>query len=391
MNRPGKIRKVVLLLNIASKSDRDRLHGIMRYASTAGNWETYILRTLPHLSPTVMIPPAECDGLIAYDNIYRSQPEWSEVRPAVIFDLSSDPPRRTRGLEILNCDNAALARLAAQFFLSRGFANFAFVSTVSRRKWADERLESFRKTLARHDKTVHAYESPTDGSNTFFDDNDRLRDWIIALPKPCAVFAAFDQRAEQIVRICRLANIGIPDQVSVLGVDNDEFICEYSHPTISSIQPDFEVSGYRSAERLDRMMSGLASQRTHWKYGNSGIVERESTFDAKGGVRILSTARDYIRRNALNGISVSDVAKAAGVSVRTLQKRFLQSTDSTPLAEINKLKLKKACQLLGHTHTPIDNIGKLCGFSSEAHMKTLFRKTFSMTMREYRRNQLGRS
>ena len=208
---------------------------------------------------------------------------------------------------------------------------------------------------------------------------------VLSLPKPCGVFAAMDQRAQHVLFACRRAGIPVPEQVSVIGVDDDELVCEYAHPTISSIVLDFEAAGYHAAKRLDKLMRGGKPAKAIWHYGVRGFVERGSSADVKGSAHIVSVAREFLRRNATSPIDVTDIAKAAGVSVRTLQKRFAQVTNVSPGRELRQERLKKVCDLLIHTQTPIDGIGELCGFASEIHLKAIFKKTFGLTMSDYRR------
>ena len=160
--------------------------------------------------------------------------------------------------------------------------------------------------------------------------------------------------------------------------------CEWCRPTISSIQPEFEMSGYRLAELLDSLMHGAPRQPVILRYGVSGIVERLSTLDLTGSARIVTLAREYIRKNAKAPIKLSDIAAAAGCSPRILQRRFQEVTGNTPIEELRQRRLEHVCEMLSKTTTPIDLVGGFCGFSSNSNLKAAFKAQYGMSLSAYR-------
>ena len=170
-------------------------------------------------------------------------------------------------------------------------------------------------------------------------------------------------------------------------MDDDNYICELTLPSLSSIAPDFEAGGFAAAEFLYGILTGSkVATRTILKFSIKGAVERLSTADVNGTARRVTAAREYIRKHATAGISVPDVAASLGVSTRLLEKNYRAVTGRTVLADIQAMRLEKVKDMLRKTTMPIDNIGPFCGFNSPSHLKKLFRSTFGMTMSDYRRS-----
>lgn len=216
--------------------------------------------------------------------------------------------------------------------------------------------------------------------------------WIAALPKPCGVFAANDMRARDVLEACRAAGVDVPRQVMVLGVDDEEFVCRQTRPSLSSLLPDFDQGGFLAAELLVALLSGGPVPAEKRTFGVRGIVERLSTSDPNEAGRMVGRAEEFIRENAASGgVSVCDVAKAAGASVRLLQKNFRAATGTTVSEALRDARLRRVCELLELTRTPIGRMAELCGFGDDCHLKKLFRKRFGMTMRQWRRRGVGSS
>ena len=197
--------------------------------------------------------------------------------------------------------------------------------------------------------------------------------------------AAMDIRGKQVLDACAFAGIRVPEEVSVIGVDNDETICENTTPTLSSVLPDFEGSGYLSAELLDRLMRSESHRVVHLTYDVKRIVHRLSSQDMKNSSRLAVSAMEFIRLNACGGITVMDVARHLKVSRRFAELRFREARDHSILDEIQYQRLERVRALLRETTLPIGAIGERCGYPTETYLKTLFKKRFGITMREYRK------
>jgi LacI family transcriptional regulator len=224
-------------------------------------------------------------------------------------------------------------------------------------------------------------------SSDWNEHQEALIGWLEKLHKPCGIWAAFDHSAKHIIDACQSARLIVPDQIQVLGTDNETYICEQTLPSLSSIMPDFESGGFAAAQYIDNCLStGPTRTKAQCQllFNLKGVVERLSTADVNGTARHVELARDFIRKHAISGIDIPSIAAAIGVSTRLLQRNYRTVTGHTVLEELQNAKLERVKSLLRETSTPIDAIGPMCDFRSIAHLKTLFKKKFGMTMSQYR-------
>lgn len=289
----------------------------------------------------------------------------------------------------VSCDNTAIAASAAELFNRKHLKHFAYVNTRELDQWSVERGKAMRKCASDFNCTFSEFVSPEDRKISQRQELAILADWIAALQKPCGIFAANDSRAKDVIDACKSASVSIPEQVVVLGVDDEDFICAQLNPTLSSILPDFARGGYLAAETVVELVGRKLSNLPRREFGVQGVVERMSTSDSNGASRMVSKAAEFMQLYAGNRpISASDVAKAAGASLRLLQINYKAVTGTTISGTLQSIRLKKVCELLEQTTTPIGNIGELCGFNNEAYLKKLFRSRFGCTMRNWRKRSL---
>ena len=216
---------------------------------------------------------------------------------------------------------------------------------------------------------------------------DEILKQLAEYPKPCGILTYDDGIGRDILDLCRLANVTVPASVCVLGMDDNALICENANPSLSSIQLDYERTGFLAAKALDDMISGRVQEPPRLVCGMNGITERASTQDPKGSGRLVSLACEYIAKNACRkgGITQWDVAKHLGVSVRTLQLRFQGAAFAgSILNEIQRVQLENVCRMLRTTKRTITEITFVSGFGSLSRLKAIFAKKFGMSMRDYR-------
>ena len=380
---------VILLIYTDNKPDRDRMRGILRFTMTHPEWNVLILPGHPANQVFLDTASWNPDGIITNDHgLSRFANghvcQWTNVPNAVLTDtITPSPILAAQRNAFIDDDNKAIGHAAARFFLVRGFRHFAYVPPLLPRRWSNERAQAFTETVTAAGCTCATFEDEKSRSDWGVIEQ-RLVSWLHALPKPCGLLGANDDRAIQVLRICELAKISVPGQISILGVDNDEFTCTFARPSLSSIEPEFEHCGYLAAEALHHLMTGGKPPEQIIRYGNPRIVERDSTQDPRGTARIVSRAKSYISEYAASGITIQDVAAAAGVSTRTLERRFAAVGASSPQEELVAVRIALAQRLLRDTTTPIGEIAPLCGFGSDIYLKIAFKKRCGMTMREYR-------
>lgn len=283
------------------------------------------------------------------------------------------------------CDNRAVAEAAMKLLAGKQLHHFAFVGTRAGDEWSAERERVFRQLARSGGGTYSAFLPPSTAERHHGRELDAMTEWICALPKPCGIFAACDARAKDVLDACHNSKAAVPEQVMVLGVDDEEFICRQMEPTLSSVVPDFGKGGYLAAETLVKLISGRRRTLPRRTFGVQGVIERTSTSDPNGAGRMVSRAKEFIHAYAASDVSVDDVAKASGASLRLLQKNFKSITGTTICDALQSRRLQHVCSLLTQTTTPIGQIGELCGFGNESYLKKLFLRRFGCTMRDYRK------
>lgn len=280
------------------------------------------------------------------------------------------------------CDHAAVARAALDLFLRRGLRHLGYVGSRVGRFHYDERAGFFVDAALAAGATVSVYH-PLERNRDWGAEEARLARWLGELPKPCGVMAVADARAKQVLDVCRACGVAVPEQVQVCGVDDEEWICEQTVPSLTSVEPDFERGGFLAAEALDALLHGR-TPHADAAYGVRGVVERLSTQDAKGTARLVLRAQEFIRMHTSSPIVVADVAKAAGCSQRLLEDAFRSVLGSSPVKALQEARTDRARTLLERTTTPISQIPRLCGVASGSHLKVIFHRRFGCTMQQWR-------
>ena len=392
MKRSKSIR-IVIALRLSTQAGQRTLQGIYRFLTeTRTHWDVRIKRDSDEFGiENVSRYPKWCiDGIIfgmcAPDN--RLDASIAEIAsqniPIVAVDVRDQPvlERRTARTAFVNTDANSVGVEAARFFLRQGgYKSFGYVPDIRGRSWSALRGDAFAGELKRNgfDCASYAY-PPLD-----MDNSEDLASWLDALAKPVALFVTCDDQALTIVESCRMAGLSIPQDVSILGVDDDEIIDEACDPTLSSVRPDHEQQGFIAASRLCALMSGEKDVPRHSELPILNISTRNSTRNESPTGVLVTGAMAYIARNFRYGIDPAAVAKHLNVSRRLLDLRFKEVSGTTVNAAIRDCQLTSVCDMLKRTKDPIDTISELCGFANSNYLKTLFKNRFGMTMRDYRR------
>lgn len=388
--RQDRPLRMLAHLDMRHAAAREAVGGILRFAATHCKWEVQFAGA--HLSNESLehFTDWRPDALVIDDSYHDIPPkELSAISGrAAVFVNTTAPQKWRKPYAILTTDERMLATEAAALFRRKGLSHFAFVGSPGAERWSEARRRFFRAALKDMGFNLNVF-APAPGIRSWRTRGTELAKWLVSLPKPCGVWAAFDQRAKHVLDACHLAGLNVPSQIQVLGVDNETYICEQTVPSLSSLMPDFENGGFLAAEFLDGILhEGTDSSQTgkiktlHFAF--KGAVERLSTADVNGTARRVTAAREFIRQHATSGINVPHVAASLGVSVRLLQRDYRTVTGRTVLEDIQDQKLEHVKEMLRKTTMPIDAIGPFCDFKSPAHLKTLFKKRFGMTMSDYR-------
>lgn len=381
-----KEKSVIVSLWSAGSCGRKQLAGILRYVNAGHPWNVRIIMD-PKEFDEELIHQAErdgVDGFIAFTLPSAAKALAASRIPTVL--LSFPQPalmKRRKSIAFFLNDNEEIGRMGADYFLSLGtFFSYGFVPDASGRGWSRLRERGYRERLRAAGKECIVY-SPRAGS---------LSEWLKELPKPAAVMAPFDFLSREIVEACRRAKISVPQQVSVLGVDDDELICDTCRPSLSSIRLDQDLIGYRAAECLNRMMTARNPKPAERvMLPNGRVIERASTKYTSPVVHLVKAITSYIDAHATEGVTVDDVARGLGISRRLADLRLREATGKTVRQAIEDRRLDEVKRHLETSQLPICKITKLCGYENGLWVKYVFKRRFGMTMTDFRRMSSARA
>ena len=376
-----KTKNVIVAFTIGNIAGRNCLSGVFDFVNAGHDWRIKYLQNPDELTPEV-VRRAVTDGLDGVITGFRERTDGMvALENASIPVVFTDYPRNgvpdgsTRNFLIRN-DDVAIGREGAQYLCSRGtFRSYAFISTQTPTRWSTLRERGFRLQLSDEGVTPRR-----------FHQTDNIIRFLDKLPKPAAVMAATDYMAVQTLEACHAAKISVPEQLVVIGVDNDELLCNASRPTLTSIQPDHEGLGRIGAQILDCMMAGRRIPKSISSIIKSkGIVERDSTRIIPPAGYIIREALSFIRSYAAKGIKVEDVVKHIGVSRRLLYLRFQQINGKSIHETILDTRLGLVKRKLLQTTAPLSRIAKECGFGSANRLSHLFHERLGIYPNDFRK------
>jgi len=290
------------------------------------------------------------------------------------------------GVPKIRPDNVGIGHLGAEHFIERGYQKFGF-SGFGNDSWSCERRDGFVEAvrLAGRDCSVFDVEYPGD-STPFWEEEQigKLATWLTSLPKPIAVMACVDLRAQQVISAAHTVGILVPEEVAVLGVNNDTVRCELADPALSSVAPNAFQSGYRAAALMRDLLAGKKASSMDQRVDPVGVVTRHSTDVLAVEDRNVAAALSYIREHACEGITVNDVLQHAHASRSQMERKFRHYIGRSPQAEIRRVQLRKIRQLLLETDFPLKRIAELTGFEHMEYMCVLFKRMTGDSPGNYR-------
>jgi LacI family transcriptional regulator len=383
-----KRKRVALLIESSRAYGRACLSGVASYVRTHGTW------TVLHLERglTDEIPRAvrqwQSDGIITRISSARMAAVVGELGiPAVDLRGSYCP----KDGAMLDTDHRMVARLAANHFLETGFRNLAYCGYPGL-DFSDQRQGAFEAFLANQGYHVYSYQSreneplrdviQREVKGEF--ENESIAAWLQQLPRPVAVFACNDVRGRQVLEACSQCGLTVPEEVAVLGVDNDELICEFSSPPLSSIEPDAHRIGYEGAALLDRMIDGEPPPDQTILIPPIALHRRLSSEATATDDPEVAAAMRVIRDRACQGLNVDDVVRLVGISRSTLERRFRRVFGRSPALEIERVRMARAKLMLAGTTYKLAKIANMTGYKSAAQFATAFKRHEGKTPGNYR-------
>ena len=385
--------KVALLVETSLGYGRRFLRGVVRYARLHGPWGFYINPSdLRQLLPRM----EEWGGTGIIARIETRQVERAVLAtglPTIAHDLNKRQLAHgspLAGLCEVRPDSRAAGVLAAEHLLDRGFRQFAFVGSWGDFPWSIDRGVGFAERLAAAGHRCESFPMPRRPSDRRWGREQKiLAAWLRSLPKPLGVLASDDDRGRQVCEACHTADLAVPDEVAVVGVDNDDLLCELADPPLSSVALDSEQAGWDAAALLDRMMRGEKVKRQRILVAPTGVVVRRSSDARTTGDLAVTQAVRFIHDNASRGIGVNDVVAAVGGSRRTLEVRFRKTLRRAVNAEIQRAKIERATRLLAETDLSVDRIARAAGFRTSGYLIRLFSREHGIPPGTYRRKIRG--
>ena len=387
--RKTRIKTISVMLRLSFATHRDILYGISSYAKTH-HWRLHLINLTDFTEAKLkdMIAMDASDGYIISDceSVAVRNFLLRTRRPIVMFGPRDERlcGKRTAPTAFVDENQFEIGQFAARYLLSLGrFRSFGFVPENTPTFTSTQREAGLRAGLSAQGLDVSTYCNPgvPDGCEQDF---RTLEKWLEALPKPAAIMAVYDQRAIHLLDIAHRAGIAIPSQVTVLSADNDELLCDFSDPTLSSIAFDSTKLGVLAASTLTRLLGKCAHGVSERHLSTHRIVERESTGPVSASLQVVNRMQTYIRQNACSGIHASDVPKFLGVSRRLADKCFRATTGKSILESITDIRLSAIQRQLKTTNLPINKITASCGFRSENYAKNLFKRRFGLSMSQFR-------
>jgi len=378
-----RLPNVALLIETSRSFPRNVVRGVGDYARVHGPWLFY----LPAEMPVRSLPSKEewdGDGVIA--QTHRDPAFIRQLAECGKPVVALTGPPGSGGLHQVRPNQDAVAELALAHFRDRGFMRFAYCGVPGERVWPTTG-ETFKHLAEGAGYTCDVYQA------AFVSPKPTLRlanlaQWLKGLKKPLALLAASDGRAREVLDAARLANIHVPEEIAVLGVNDDEMICEMANPPLSSVVHNARRVGYEAAAMLDRLMGGRKIM-ADIIVDPLGIKSRQSTDLLAIEDPDVAAAVRFIRENACAGIRVDDILEQVALSRRALEKRFRTAVGRPPHMEIRRVQLERVKELLVTTDFKLEKIAEVTGFSTAQYLAGLFHRVVKVTPGAWR--QAGRS
>ena len=359
-----------------------QLAGIFRYSSVSANWDIVLARQTDDVTEILReLREGGFAGVISSTMNSDMHTAISDSNTChVRIDRDEEPGNGDMNLRVGNVrsDDLRAGREGTRHLLSLGaMRTYGYIPAQNpNARWTRLRAEGMRTTLAESGLKPIVF-NPAECS---------LEEWLDAMPKPAAVMTASDDIASKALVLCHKLKIAVPQQIVLIGHDNDALICDNCRPRLSSVLIGHEEEGFAAAKMLNRMMRRPDRPVRDILIAPKGVVVRETTRPVSPAARMIDRALVYIRENAASGIGVDDVARHLNVSRRLLYLRFGELLGKTVLDVIAERRIELLKTRLSSSKEPIASMSLACGFKTANHAKRAFRAATGLTMRDWRRN-----
>jgi LacI family transcriptional regulator len=377
--RPLKGPTIALLIESSRASGRALLGGIAKCAHHYGPWAFYwepggLEKAWPKLKAK------DVDGIILRD-VHNLKEVLTLGIPTVVIGHS-----KTLIPNLVNVvtDSYAIGQMGAEHLLRCGFKHFAFYGYPGV-PWSDLRLKYFGRYIRKAGFGFHVFRDFVPAANVWSKERHKMAAWLQSLPKPVGLMACNDDCGQQVIEACKLANLGVPDAVGVLGTDNDELVCGLSDPPMSSVDINFEHAGYEAALVLFRLLRGVRPVSLKINVRPTRVITRHSTDFMAVSDSYVTKALQFIRDHAHENMMVMNVASAAALSRRALEIKFRREIGCSIYEHIRRVRTDQIVRLLVETDLQVGQIAESLGFSDMQHFARYFRAGKQISPLAYRR------
>lgn len=384
-NKDKKMVKILLLTDFSSGYSRNILRGVVNYSKEQGSWSfqrmpLYYRMVYGEKGVLDWAKKWNADAIIAL---------LSDVNIELLNDLNipivvQNYRNRNQSISNLTGDYYGTGIMAAHFYISRGYRNFAYYGFQGS-VWSRERAEGYKYEIEKHGYQLYVFEDKPEDKEEWSYNHKELAKWLENLPKPIGLFACDDQFALRISETCNISNIRIPDDIAILGVDNDELLCNISDPPLSSIVVDAVNGGYRAGKLLHQLINKEIVEPVDIIVEPLRVECRGSTDKYAVSDKHIQCILTFIEENYANQISVSDLVREVPLSRRVLEKKFKEETGDSLYQYIQNFRISHFKRLLLTSEEPLLDIALQAGFDNYKNVSRVFKKYTSLSPAEYRR------
>lgn len=382
----SRVKRVALLLESDMAFDRAIARGVGHYIHSHTGW--IILMDPMTEASTEGLRHWAPDGIITSIRLpaIREIAASTDV-PIVGFGSYSEKQDGDLKFPIVSSNQTEIGRMAARYLINKGLRHFAFCGGAESAQWCHERKSGFAEELSKHGFDCAVYEPDAESVASMPSAIVSLGSWLETLPKPAGVFVFFDGWARWVLDACVLQGLQVPQEISVLGVDNDRWLCDLSQPSLSSIDANVETAGYMAADILHKLMSGQPAPAGVTYVDPAKVEERDSSSYLAFEDSQVAFAIRYIKEHACDPISPADVLKVTGMSNSTAYRKFMKALGRSIHDEIQRVQMERVRHLLTSTNLSVTEAARQAGFQNMRYLTKVFRDVTGMTPTEYRRSK----
>ena len=394
MNKPA--HKIGIFLEIPGLAKSRIIAGFFRFARKCPNWQIY---QFPVQSDSTELQRITSDFkpdaiLSGHPDVIRAYAHGKSRSPVYVLMENVEPGFPTQRGAAINIDNKSIGKFAANRLMTLGYRNLAyfgpFMSTTHSStihmlsRYSSLRQGGFERVARESGFAVHSLAQATSKPLT----KKTTSKWLVDLPKPCGILCFSDDEAQWLTRNCAELGINVPREIGILGIDNEEHVCENASPPISSIEPDYEQAGFLAGDLIARLLAKDPTVKGYeQEYGILKLENRLSVQSLSASGKRVSLALSIATRNLTKCPSPSVIAADLGISPRVLELAFKKTLGHGFTTEILNRKLEKAKELLSTTQAPISEVARSCGFGNYPAFKVAFRRRFNISARDWRKLQ----